>query len=341
MTEQPPMTEQPLLRARDLGVVFPTDDGPLRAVDGVSFDVHAGEMVGVVGESGSGKSVTFLSVTGLLGPSAGVSGEVVYQGQVVDRGDARQLRMLRGREIAYVFQDPMTSLHPFFRIGRQLEDAVTSHGPVDEDPRERALELLNLVGIGGAEQRLRAYPHELSGGLRQRVLIALALAQRPKVLVADEPTTALDVTVQADVLELLDELRGELGIAVVLITHDLGVVATHCDRVMVMYAGRTVERAPLRELFREPLHPYTKGLLGSNVDHENPDERLVSIPGSPPSLSDVPSGCSFRSRCVFAMERCATTRPLLLPVDADHADACLLPIDDKRRLTWRTRTTDD
>jgi peptide/nickel transport system ATP-binding protein len=328
-----------LLDVRDLRVTFATEDGPLTACDGVSYSVDAGRTLGIVGESGSGKSVSVLTVMGLTRfEGAAVSGEVLFDGRdLLALGDD-ELRRLRGNELAMIFQDPLSSLHPFKRVGAQLGEAVRAHASVSRAAaRARALELLGLVELPDPGRRVDSYPHELSGGMRQRVMIAMALANEPKLLIADEPTTALDVTVQAQILELIRRLQAELGMAIVIVTHDLGVIAETADEVAVMYAGRIVERAPARTVFSAPEHPYTWGLLRSiprvDVPRGTP---LIPIEGRPPSLLARPSGCAFHPRCPYRQERHTRVDPALEPVPGDerHEVACLLPAEQRREL-WR------
>jgi peptide/nickel transport system ATP-binding protein len=327
-----------LLEVRDLRVHFDTPDGVVKAVDGVSYAVEDGRSLGIVGESGSGKSVSSLTVIGLTRfPNARISGEVLFDGvELLALGD-EQMRRIRGNEIAMIFQDPLSSLHPLFRVGDQLAEAVTAHRDVSKaNARSRAVELLRLVEIPEPQERANAYPHELSGGMRQRAMIAMALANEPRLLIADEPTTALDVTVQAQILALIRRLQDETGTAVVMITHDLGVIAETADDIAVMYAGRIVERAPTRTLFDRPEHPYTWGLLGSIPRLDRPRaEPLIPIPGRPPSLITLPGGCSFHPRCPFAREAHRRTDPHLEPVPGDptHEVACLLR-SPTRREVW-------
>jgi oligopeptide/dipeptide ABC transporter ATP-binding protein len=308
-----------LLQVENLATEFATESGRLRVVDGVSFNVEAGRTLGVVGESGCGKSVTALSIIGLLPKPAGrvIGGRVLLDGEDLLRKPPQAMHEIRGRRIAMIFQEPMTALNPVQRIGRQLVEALHLHGAArPRDPRKRAIELLAEVGIPAPEHRLDEYPHELSGGMRQRVLIAIALACRPAVLIADEPTTALDVTVQAQILELLERLQRDHGMAMIFITHDLGVIAEIADDVLVMYAGRVVEHAAVETLFRSPLHPYTRGLLGSMPRlGQPPKSRLATIPGMVPALDELPRGCRFRNRCGEATPACADEPPLL---DAAH-----------------------
>jgi oligopeptide/dipeptide ABC transporter ATP-binding protein len=326
----------PLLSVRDLRVGFATEGGLLQAVDGVSFDLNAGEVLAIVGESGSGKSVTAQTMIGLTrSKNARIEGSVEFEGhELVNASDA-ELRRLRGDRIAMVFQDPMTSFNPVYRIGDQIVEAIRTHKSdvSKRDAKRRAVELFDSVGIPNAERRVDDYPHEFSGGMRQRAMIAMALALEPDVLIADEPTTALDVTIQAQILRLLEELNRERALATILITHDLGVVADVADRVLVMYAGRVVERGTLDEIFYDPQHPYTWGLMGSltRLDRPRP-KRLPQIAGSPPSLLDLPEGCSFRPRCPHEFAKCAQMPGLdaRLPDAPDHRDRCWLSPDEKR-----------
>jgi peptide/nickel transport system ATP-binding protein len=331
-----------LLEVRDLEVRFTTDDGVVRAVDGVSYSVDAGRSLGIVGESGSGKSVTNLTVLGLTRASnASFSGEVLFEGRdLLSMSDA-ELRKVRGEDIAMIFQDPLSSLHPFYRVGDQLVEAVRAHHKVSKSTaRDKAVEMLQLVGIPEPRTRVDSYPHEFSGGMRQRAMIAMALINEPKLLIADEPTTALDVTVQAQILELIERLQAETGTAVIMITHDLGVVAEVTDEIAVMYAGRIVERAPTKELFSAPQHPYTWGLLRSIPRLDSPrDEELVPIEGRPPSLITRPSGCAFHPRCPFVRESHKRIDPKLEPVRgmANHDVACLLAPETRAELWERLR----
>ncbi len=323
------MAEAPLLSVRGLRTVFRAGGGAVVAVDDVSFDVAKGETLGIVGESGSGKSVTQLSLLGLLpSPPARIeAGSAMFEGQDLLRLGADALRRLRGNRVAMIFQDPMTCLNPFLRVSTQLAEVLEAH--TDLPPRtrlERAVEMLRLVGIPDPEARVHQYPHQFSGGMRQRVMIAMALMCSPKLLIADEPTTALDVTIQAQILDLLRRLRREQGMSIVLITHDLGVVAGMADRVLVMYAGNFVEEAPVAELFARPQHPYTMGLLRSvpRVDSEG-REPLVPIAGQPPDLANKPAGCPFAPRCVFALPECSTKRPDVREVSPGHRVRCHRP----------------
>jgi peptide/nickel transport system ATP-binding protein len=325
----------PLLKVEDLRVSFATEEGIVQAVDGVSFELAAGEVLAVVGESGSGKSVTAMTLMGLTrSPNARFEGTATYKGTELIGADEDELRRVRGAEIAMIFQDPMTSLNPVHRIGAQIIEQIQEHeGLPDAQARERTVELLERVGIPRARERVDNYPHEFSGGMRQRVMIALALSCNPSVLIADEPTTALDVTIQAQILQRMRDLRQETGAAVILVTHDLGVVADIADRIAVMYAGRIVEEGTLDEIFYDPQHPYTWGLLGSitRVDKPRP-ERLPAIAGLPPSLADRPEGCHFRPRCPHEFAQCTSVPPLeaRLPGDAEHRDRCWLSVEDKR-----------
>ncbi len=334
-----------LLEVRDLSVKFATDDGIVQAVDGVSYTVEAGRSLGIVGESGSGKSVSSLSILGLTrGRNTTFSGEVIFEGRDLLAMSAEELRRIRGEEIAMIFQDPLSSLHPFYRVGDQLIEAVRAHHDVSKQAaKDRAVEFLSLVGIPDPRSRVDAYPHEFSGGMRQRAMIAMGLINEPKLLIADEPTTALDVTVQAQILELIERLQSETGTAVILITHDLGVVAEVTHDIAVMYAGRVVERAPTAELFASPQHPYTWGLLRSipRLDSAR-DEELVPIEGRPPSLITKPPGCAFHPRCPFVREAHKRIDPQLEPVEgaANHDVACLLTAQTRRDLWARLAAGD-
>jgi oligopeptide/dipeptide ABC transporter ATP-binding protein len=320
------VSEGPLLEIDDLHVEFADDGGVVRAVDGVSLRLAPGERVAVVGESGSGKTVTALAVMGLVDAPGRISGgDVRFDGRSLRGLDESSYRELRGRDLAMVFQDPMTALNPAIRVGAQVAEAITVHAREISraDAMQRAVALLEQVGIGGAARRARDYPHQLSGGMRQRVLLAMALANRPRVLIADEPTTALDVTTQAQILELLDSLRAEFDLALVLVTHDLGVVAGHADRVVVMYAGRVIEEGPVDAVFDRPRHPYTRGLLASLPSVARARGELTPIPGAPPNLARVPEGCAFHPRCPHADGRCTEVVPRLDHVDAEHRVACI------------------
>jgi peptide/nickel transport system ATP-binding protein len=325
-----------LLEVHDLRVHFETDDGAVKAVDGASFEVDRGETLGIVGESGCGKSVANMTILGLTrSPNTTISGRILFDGIDLAEMEAEELRRVRGNQIAMVFQDPLTSLHPFYKVSRQLVEAVQAHHDVStQDARQRAIELLDLVGIPDAKRRVDDYPHEFSGGMRQRVMIAMALINDPKVLIADEPTTALDVTIQAQILQLIERLQQQLGMAVILITHDLGVVAETADTINVMYAGRMVETGNLDQIFYDPQHPYTWGLLGSLPRPDRPrTNRLAQIKGQPPSLLAPPQGCHFRPRCPHAFDRCTEVPPLeVRGGEAGHLDRCWLPAERKRTL---------
>ena len=325
-----------LLTVDDLRVVFHVDGVRHKAVDGLSFDVAPGEVVAVVGESGSGKSVTALSIMGLTrGPSVELAGSIRFDGTELLNAGESTLRRIRGAEIAIVFQDPLAALNPVKRIGSQITEQIRAHERIPMKSAEaRAVECLERVGIPSARERLSAFPHEFSGGMRQRVMIAMALSCSPRLLIADEPTTGLDVTVQAQILEQLDSLRADMGLAVILVTHDLGVVADIADRVVVMYGGRAVERANLDEIFDDPQHPYTWGLLGSIPRTDRPRlRRLATIPGRPPLPSDLPQGCAFSPRCPHMFARCEDEPTLEVRVGGGmHEDRCWLRPDDKRVL---------
>jgi peptide/nickel transport system ATP-binding protein len=324
-----------LLDVRGLTVRFPTLDGVVQAVSDVSYALSRGETLGVVGESGSGKSVSNLAIMGLLNPArTTISGEVEFQGRNLLTLPPSELQKIRGKDIAMVFQDPFACLHPMYRVGSQIAEAVLAHADVGKDAAwNRAVELLDHVGIPNAKSRARDYPHQFSGGMRQRAMIAMALVHNPSILICDEPTTALDVTVQAQILELIEEVKREFDIGVILVTHDLGVVAETANSVMVMYAGRIMEYGPAGQLFSRPQHPYTWGLLDSMPSVERRLQALVPIEGSPPSLLNPPSGCPFHPRCRYRFEPCATKRPpLIAPVPEAHLDACWLPWDKKVEL---------
>jgi peptide/nickel transport system ATP-binding protein len=328
-----------LLEVEDLRVEFVTDDGIVHAVDGVSYTVAEGKTLGIVGESGSGKTVTSLTTMGLTrGRTTRVSGRIMFEGRDLLQVSNEDLRRIRGNEIAMIFQDPLSSLHPFYKVGRQLTEAILAHRHVSKAAaRDRAVELLELVGIPDPSRRFDQYPHEFSGGMRQRAMIAMALCNEPKLLIADEPTTALDVTVQAQILALLEDLQGRLGMAVIIITHDLGVVAEIADEIAVMYAGRIVEHASTERIFGSPQHPYTWGLLKSIPRLDTPrDEELVPIPGRPPSLINRPSGCFFHPRCPYVQDEHRRIDPKLEPVPGEpgHEVACLLE-PAARAQTWR------
>jgi len=326
---------EPLLEVRDLKVHFPTDDGLVKAVDGVSFTLERGETLGIVGESGSGKSVSMLTTMGLTNrKSAKVSGEIIFQGQDLLKLPTEEMRNIRGSKIAMIFQDPLTSMHPFYKVGDQIVEAIRTHQKVSKkEAFDMAVDMLRRVNIPKPEERAKQYPHEYSGGMRQRAMIAMALVLNPDLLIADEPTTALDVTVQAQILELIDRLKEEFNAAVVIITHDLGVVAEHCDNIQVMYAGKAVEYGDARDIYYQAEMPYTWGLLQSitRLDLERQD-RLKPITGSPPSLINMPAGCSFHPRCPYVMDICKREAPELLPSNSHHASACHLSQAEKERI---------
>jgi peptide/nickel transport system ATP-binding protein len=324
-----------LLEVNDLKTYFRTDDGVVRAVDGVSFSVDKGQTLGIVGESGSGKSVTCLTIMGLNAKrNSMTSGQALWKGENLLTMNSRRLRDIRGNDIAMIFQDPMTSLNPVHKIGDQLAEAMRLHEDVSKrQARARALELLKAVGIPRAERRVDDYPHQFSGGMRQRVMIAMALINNPDLLIADEPTTALDVTTQAQILTLIEKLQAEFGSAVIMITHDLGVVAEIADDVVVMYAAEVAEKGTVQQIFKQPHHPYTWGLMGSLPRLDAHVERLVQIQGQPPSLLRPPSGCRFHPRCPYVMNVCKTADPALAPVsdDPSHLQACHLDEETKNR----------
>jgi oligopeptide/dipeptide ABC transporter ATP-binding protein len=310
-------------------VSFASADGIVQAVRGLSFDVDQGKTLGIVGESGSGKSVATQSIVGLT-EGAAISGEAYFNGRNLLGMSSEQLRHVRGAEIALIFQDPLSSLHPLYRVGWQIVEAIQAHERIGkQEARQRAIELLRRVGIPQPESRVDEYPHQFSGGMRQRAMIAMALALNPKLLVADEPTTALDVTVQAQIVELMKELQAEFGTAIIAITHDLGVIAEIADEVLVMYAGRAMERGDRRTLYRQPHHPYTKGLIEALPSQSGSKDRLVPIPGRPPSLIRLPTGCPFHPRCRYVLDRCRTEAPPLQKVagGGGHVSACWLPPD--------------
>ena len=324
----------PLLEVNGLKTQFFTQDGVVKAVNGVSFYVDQGETLGIVGESGCGKSVSVLSVMRLIPQPPGriVDGEVLFDGQNLIEMSDEEIRQVRGNKIAMIFQDPMTSLNPVLTIGRQIGEALELHlGMNRDDARKRSAELLSMVGIPQADARLDDYPHQFSGGMRQRAMIAMGLACNPMLLIADEPTTALDVTIQAQIVELVKRLRDEIGMAIIWITHDLGVVAGLADRMMVMYAGFVVEEAPVKTVYADPRHPYTIGLLGSlpRLDQLR-EEKLHSIEGLPPDLIALPEGCPFEARCIYAIEKCKTERPELEPVGPRHRIACWVDVTQAR-----------
>jgi oligopeptide transport system ATP-binding protein len=318
---------EPLLSIRDLTVEFRTEDGVVHAVDNVSYDLFPGEILGIVGESGSGKSVSTLALLGLIPQPPGkiVKGEALFKGRDLLKLRKKEQRDLRGKEVAMIFQDPMTSLNPVLTIGFQLGEAIKTHFPDEKNDavRRRVVDLLKLVGVPNAETRYNQYPHEFSGGMRQRAMIAMSMANSPSLLIADEPTTALDVTIQAQVLEVLKKVQAETEAATILITHDLGIVAEMCDRVLVMYAGHIVESGDVMTIFQKPRHPYTIGLMNSLPKVTEDEEWLEPIQGAPPSLISLPPGCPFHPRCFLARERCRQELPPLEPVDdSGHKSAC-------------------
>jgi peptide/nickel transport system ATP-binding protein len=340
MTDLPVGHARPFIDVEELSVQFPTEDGLVRAVDGVTFSIERGKTLAVVGESGSGKSVTAQAIMGLVNSrTADVSGHVWLDGQDIVKMSDDELRRLRGRTMAMIFQDPMSSLHPFYRIGDQLTEAVNVHNKVSKkEARARAVEMLQKVGIPSPEKRVDDYPHQFSGGMRQRVMIAMALINSPSLLIADEPTTALDVTVQAQIMELIMQLQQEFNTAVILITHDLGIVADTADQVAVMYGARVVERGSIDDIFYGPQMPYTLGLLAS-VPRLNQvrSERLDPIPGNPPSPINLPKGCVFQPRCVYTDrvpdDLCATTRPELLLAEPGHMVRCHMTTDERKTVS--------
>jgi peptide/nickel transport system ATP-binding protein len=327
-----------LLDVRNLNVRFRTRDGVVQAVSDLSFTLRRGETLGVVGESGSGKSVTSLAIMGLLNPAtADIAGEILFEGTDLLKLSKDQLRRVRGQDVSMIFQDPFACLHPMYRVGHQIAEAVLAHADVSRSKAwDRAVELLGAVGIPNAKSRARDYPHQFSGGMRQRAMIAMALVHNPDVLIADEPTTALDVTVQAQIIELIDRVKQEFDIGVILITHDLGVVAETATHVLVMYAGRAREYGASHEIFNAAQDPYTWGLLESMPTVEKRLDVLVPIEGSPPSLLHPPSGCPFHPRCKYRFEPCDKTLPPLVPMPGGHLDACLLSTERKREI-WRDR----
>ena len=321
----------PLLEVKSLRVEFPTRRGTLLALDDISFTISPGEILGVVGESGAGKSLTGASIIGLLDPPGRIAaGQILLAGQRIDNLPYEAMRRIRGRQIGAIFQDPLTSLNPLYTIGRQLVETIRTHLPVSEqEARARAIRLLQETGIPAAEQRIDQYPHQFSGGMRQRVVIALALAAEPKLIVADEPTTALDVSIQAQIISLLKRLCKDHGAAVMLVTHDMGVIAETCDRVAVMYAGRIAEIGPVADVIHRAAHPYTVGLMGSIPSMDEDRERLAQIDGAMPRLTAIPTGCAFNPRCPRVFERCRRERPELRDAGATRAACWLVPADER------------
>ena len=327
------MSPPALLEVRNLRVEFPSRRGNLLALDDISFSIAPGEVLGVVGESGAGKSLTGSAIIGLLDPPGRIAGgQILLAGERIDNLPYEQMRAIRGRKIGAIFQDPLTSLNPLYTIGRQLIETIRTHLPLSADQaRERAIKLLQETGIPAAEHRLEQYPHQFSGGMRQRVVIALALAAEPQLIVADEPTTALDVSIQAQIISLIRRLCKEHGTAVMLVTHDMGVIAETCDRVAVMYAGRIVEVGPVADVIHRPSHPYTVGLMGSIPSMDEDRERLLQIDGAMPRLNAIPTGCAFNPRCPQAFDRCRRERPDLADAGPTRA-ACWLVADGQRRV---------
>lgn len=332
------MTAEKVLEVKDLVVEFRTDRGTIKAVNGVNFDVFKGKTVGIVGESGSGKSVSALAIMGLIPnpPGRVASGQILFNGKSLVHMTPGDMRKIRGNKIAMIFQEPMTSLNPVFTIGNQIEEVIELHQPhLSKKEREaKAIDMLRLVGIPSPDKRVKEYPHQLSGGMRQRVMIAIALSCEPDILIADEPTTALDVTIQAQILELMKKLQKELGMGIILITHDLGVVAETCDTVAVMYCGQIVETADVKTLFNHPRHPYTKGLMDSIPSFDSTSghkkDRLRTIEGMVPSLFDLPPGCNFQDRCINVTEKCRGVQgePKLMEMNKDHYAACFNPLKE-------------
>ncbi|MBO4718058.1 MAG: ABC transporter ATP-binding protein [Spirochaetales bacterium] len=330
MKDEKSLKKEHLLSVQDLHTSFFTDSGEVHAVNGVSFNLDPGEILGIVGESGSGKSVTAYSIMQILASTGKVTGgKILYKGDDLTKWNEKKLSEFRGKCVSIIFQDPMTSLNPVFTIGNQLTEAIKLHTDKrGKDAWDRAVELLTLVGINEPERRMRQYPHEHSGGMRQRVMIAMALACEPDILIADEPTTALDVTIQAQILELIQELQKKLGMAVILVTHDLGVIAELCDNIIVMYGGSICERGTGREIFYNPHHEYTKGLLRSIPDVKNMKERLVPIAGTPINILNLPKGCAFCARCDNCMKICLQEKPMELDINENHKASCWMNVKE-------------
>ena len=320
--------DTPMLQVKNLCTSFNVDAGEVRAVNGISFNLDKGKVLGIVGESGSGKSVTAYSIMRILvEPGKIVGGEILFNGEDIVKYSKKQMREFRGKRVSIIFQDPMTSLNPTFTIGNQLREAILLHTDRNRaEANARALEMLQLVGVNEPEKRLRQYPHELSGGMRQRVMIAMALACEPDILIADEPTTALDVTIQAQILELMKDLQKKMGMAIIMITHDLGVIADMCDEIIVMYAGRVCERGTVDEIFYNPRHEYTKGLLRSIPTLNGGHDKLIPIAGSPVDLTNLPAGCAFASRCDRCMKICLTEQPEEVRVNDSHIASCWMNV---------------
>ena len=322
------MSNTPLLQVKNLSTSFNVDAGEVRAVNGISFNLDRGRVLGIVGESGSGKSVTAYSIMRILvEPGKITGGEILFNGEDIVKYSKKQMREFRGKRVSIIFQDPMTSLNPTFTIGNQLREAILLHTDRNRaEANARALEMLQLVGVNEPEKRLKQYPHELSGGMRQRVMIAMALACEPDILIADEPTTALDVTIQAQILELMKDLQKKMGMAIIMITHDLGVIADMCDEIIVMYAGRVCERGTVDEIFYNPRHEYTKGLLRSIPTLNGGHDKLIPIAGSPVDLTNLPKGCAFASRCDRCMKICLTEQPEEVRVNDSHIASCWMNV---------------
>ena len=320
--------DTPMLQVKNLCTSFNVDAGEVRAVNGISFNLDKGKVLGIVGESGSGKSVTAYSIMRILvEPGKIVGGEILFNGEDIVKYSKKQMREFRGKRVSIIFQDPMTSLNPTFTIGNQLREAILLHTDRNRaEANSRALEMLQLVGVNEPEKRLKQYPHELSGGMRQRVMIAMALACEPDILIADEPTTALDVTIQAQILELMKDLQKKMGMAIIMITHDLGVIADMCDEIIVMYAGRVCERGTVDEIFYNPRHEYTKGLLRSIPTLNGGHDKLIPIAGSPVDLTNLPKGCAFASRCDRCMKICLTEQPEEVRVNDSHIASCWMNV---------------
>ena len=320
--------DTPMLQVKNLCTSFNVDAGEVRAVNGISFNLDKGKVLGIVGESGSGKSVTAYSIMRILvEPGKIVGGEILFNGEDIVKYSKKQMREFRGKRVSIIFQDPMTSLNPTFTIGSQLREAILLHTDRNRaEANARALEMLQLVGVNEPEKRLKQYPHELSGGMRQRVMIAMALACEPDILIADEPTTALDVTIQAQILELMKDLQKKMGMAIIMITHDLGVIADMCDEIIVMYAGRVCERGTVDEIFYNPRHEYTKGLLRSIPTLNGGHDKLIPIAGSPVDLTNLPAGCAFASRCDHCMKICLTDQPEEVRVNDSHIASCWMNV---------------
>ena len=322
-----------ILEVKDLHTTFSTDQGGVvRAVNGVSFNLEPGKILGIVGESGSGKSVTAYSIMRILSENGGITGgQVLYKGQDITKWSEKQMQAFRGKCCSIIFQDPMTSLNPVFTIGNQLMEAITLHTDRNkEQAKARAIEMLSLVGINEPEKRIKQYPYELSGGMRQRVMIAMALACEPDILIADEPTTALDVTIQAQILELMQDLQKKLGMAIIIVTHDLGVIASMCDEIIVMYGGRVCERGTADDIFYRPAHEYTKGLLRSIPSTQNMNERLIPIGGTPINMLDLPKGCAFCPRCDSAMKFCLREQPVEMEISDTHHASCWMNVKNAK-----------